>query len=222
VPERVLMAWSGGKDSALALHEVLGGGEYEVAALFTTVTEDYDRISMHGVRTSLLEAQAESIGVALDKVLIPAPCTNEIYAERMQAAFERQIEAGVGGVIFGDVFLEDVRRYREENLAKVNMSAHFPLWGGKSAELARRFIDLGFRAIITCVDTEKLDGAFAGRDYDEQLLADLPEGVDPLGENGEFHTLVHAGPIFREPIACRRGEIVLRDERFNYCDVLPA
>jgi uncharacterized protein (TIGR00290 family) len=222
VPERVLMAWSGGKDSALALHEVLSGGECEIAALFTTVTEDYDRISMHGVRTGLLEAQSESIGLPLDVVLIPSACTNEIYAERMRAALERQIKAGVRAVAFGDVFLADVRRYREENLAKVNMTARFPLWGRESAELAHRFIDLGFRAILTCVDTQMLDGAFAGRDYDEQFLADLPEGVDPLGENGEFHSFVHAGPIFREPVACRRGEIVLRDERFNYCDVLPA
>jgi len=218
---KLLMAWSGGKDSALALHEVLAARTHEVTALLTTITKDYDRISMHGVRTCLLEAQSQSIGIPLEEVFIPRQCTNEQYQAAMRAVMERQFAAGIRTVAFGDVFLADVRRYREENLQKVSMSALFPLWGRDSRELAHRFIELGFRAILTCVDTKMLDGAFAGREFDEKFLADLPAGVDPCGENGEFHTFVYAGPIFREPVRCQRGEIVLRDERFNYCDLLP-
>ena len=216
----VLMCWSGGKDSALALHCLLEEGR-RVSALLTTVTEDYDRISMHGVRSCLLQAQAESLGIPLERVLIPGDCPHEVYAERMVEALRRQIQTGVRQAAFGDVFLEDVRQYRVDNLSVVGMTAVFPLWAQDTGDLARRFIELGFRAIITCVDSQKLDGAFAGRQYDRQFLADLPDGADPCGENGEFHSFVYAGPIFRKPVACAVGEVVVREERFWFCDVAP-
>jgi uncharacterized protein (TIGR00290 family) len=215
------MAWSGGKDSALALHEVQVAGEYEVAALLSTVTEEYDRVSMHGVRRELLEAQAESVGLPLTIVYIPRECSDEEYAARMRRMLEAQAAAGVPAVVFGDVFLEDVRRYREENLAQVEMCAVFPLWGRDSEELARQFIEEGFRAITTCVDSEHLGRRFVGCEYDAAFIGALPEGVDPCGENGEFHSFVYDGPIFRKPIAFTTGEVVLREERFWYCDLLP-
>jgi uncharacterized protein (TIGR00290 family) len=218
---RALMAWSGGKDCALALHEVQRAGDCDVAALLTTVTEGYDRISMHGVRRELLERQAESLGIPLAIVWIPQECPDEEYAARMRAALEEQIANGVSAAIFGDLYLEDVRQYRIDSLAKVDMQATFPLWHRDTSELAREFIDKGFRAVITCVDAEHLDGEFVGREFDAAFLADLPHGVDPCGENGEFHSFVYAGPIFREPIAHTRGETVLRDNRFWYCDLVP-
>jgi uncharacterized protein (TIGR00290 family) len=220
--EKVLMAWSGGKDSALALHEVLRAGSLNVTALLTTITAGYDRISMHGVRVALLDAQAQRIGLPVEKVVIPQQCTGEQYDELMRTTLARLKASGIAGVVFGDLFLADIRRYREEKMAQVDMTAYFPLWGRKTADLARAFISLGFRAIITCVDTRALDGRFAGRDFDEQFLKELPQGIDPCGENGEFHTFVWDGPIFRRPIECTRGEIVLRDERFNFCDLLHA
>jgi len=219
--QRALMAWSSGKDGALALHETRQGGEYEVAALLTTVTEGYDRISMHGVRRELLERQAESIGLPLAIVWIPRECSDEEYAVRMRAALEEQAARGISAVIFGDVFLEDVRQYREDSLAQVGMRAVFPLWQRDTAALARQLIDQGFRAITTCVDSQHLDRSFVGREFDAEFLSDLSDGVDPCGENGEFHSFVYDGPIFREPVACTIGQIVLREERFWYCDVVP-
>ncbi len=219
--QRALMAWSSGKDGALALHEIRQGGECEVVALLTTVTEGYDRVSMHGVRRELLERQAESIGVPLAIVWIPRECSDEDYAARMGAALEEQAARGVSSVIFGDVFLEDVRQYREDSLAQVGMRAVFPLWQRDTAALARQLIDQGFRAITTCVDSEHLDRSFVGREFDDAFVADLPDGVDPCGENGEYHSFVYDGPIFREPVACTVGQIVLREERFWYCDVVP-
>jgi len=215
------MAWSSGKDGALALHEIRQGGEYEVAALLTTATEGYDRVSMHGVRRELLERQAESIGVPLAIVWIPRECSDEEYAARMRAALEEQAARGVSSVIFGDVFLEDVRQYREDSLAQVGMRAVFPLWQRDTAALARQLIDQGFRAITTCVDSEHLARSFVGREFGDAFLSDLPDGVDRCGENGEFHSFVYDGPIFREPVACTVGQIVLREERFWYCDVVP-
>jgi uncharacterized protein (TIGR00290 family) len=215
------MAWSGGKDSALALHEVQQAGECDVVALLTTVTEEYDRISMHGIRRELLERQAESIDVPPLIVWIPRECSDEEYGARMRSMLEEQADGGVSAVIFGDVFLEDVRRYREDNLAQVDMRAVFPLWGRDSDELARQFIEQGFRAITTCVDSEHLGRRFVGCQYDAAFLGALPDAVDPCGENGEFHSFVYDGPIFRRPIAHTLGEIVLRDERFWYCDLLP-
>jgi uncharacterized protein (TIGR00290 family) len=217
--EPVLLSWSGGKDSALALHALRQTPGVEVAGLLTTVTEEYDRISMHGVRRVLLERQAEEIGLPLSIVSIPPDCTNEIYEERMGAALAPHRERGIRHVAFGDLFLEDIRAYRESKLAGAGMSALFPVWGRDTAELAREFIAQTFAAILVCVDTEALDPAFAGRAFDEALLRDLPPGVDPCGENGEFHTFVHAGPIFRQPIAVRKGARETRLGRFRYCDL---
>jgi uncharacterized protein (TIGR00290 family) len=219
--ERVLLTWSGGKDSAMALHELHSRGAYEVLALLTTVTEQYDRVSMHGVRTALLERQAESLGLPLEKVYIGVNASNEEYEARMRDKLVYYQARGVSSVAFGDLFLEDVRQYREENLSRVGMKGLFPLWGRDTSELAHSFIDLGFKAVITCVDSNLLDGAFVGRDFDRQFLSELPAAVDPCGENGEFHSFVYNGPRFQSRIPHERGEIVLRDSRFYYCDLVP-
>jgi uncharacterized protein (TIGR00290 family) len=215
----VALSWSGGKDSALALRALREEG-VAPAALLSTVTEDYERVSMHGVRRTLLRKQAAATGVPLVEVEIPAGCTNDVYESRMEAAFAGEL-AAVQEFAFGDLFLEDIREYRESRLARAGRRARFPVWGRDTAALARRFIADGFRAILVCVDPVKLDPSFAGRDYDERLLEDLPAGVDPCGENGEFHTFVTAGPVFDRAIACRRGEVVERDG-FVFCDLLDA
>ena len=217
--ERILLSWSGGKDSALALHALRQRPDVEVAALLTTVTEDYDRISMHGVRRSLLERQAEETGLPLHIVWIPRECSNEIYDQRMTAALEGFRSTGIRRVAFGDLFLEDIRAYRESRLGSFQMEALFPVWGCDTTELARDFLRLGFAARLVCIDTQALPASFAGRPFDEDLLRDLPPGVDPCGENGEFHTFVHAGPIFRAPIPVRVGEVEDRG-RFQFCDLL--
>jgi uncharacterized protein (TIGR00290 family) len=219
--EGVLLTWSGGKDSAMALHELRSGGASEVLALLTTVTEQYDRVSMHGVRTALLERQAESLSLPLERIYIGKDASNDEYEARMREKLVYYQARGASSVAFGDLFLEDVRQYREENLSRVGMRGLFPLWGRDTAELARSFIDLGFKAVITCVDTNALDGAFVGRDFDGQFLSELPPSVDPCGENGEFHSFVYGGPLFRSEIRYKRGEIVLRDSRFCYCDLIP-
>jgi uncharacterized protein (TIGR00290 family) len=215
----VILSWSGGKDCAMALH-VLRGQGVEVAGLLTTVTAEYDRISMHGVRRELLERQAASLGLPLHVVEITAGAGNESYEERMREMLARFLQDGIARMAFGDLFLRDVRRYRGEMLARARMEAVFPLWQMETGSLARRFLDVGFRAVLVCVDTEQLGAEFAGRDFGSALLADLPETVDPCGENGEFHTFVHDGPIFSSPIDFRRGERVLRDGRFQYQDLL--
>lgn len=214
------LAWSGGKDSALALHALRAAGR-EPDALLTTVTEGVERISVHGVRRALLHAQAAALGIALVEVRIPLPCPNEVYEARMEAALAAPPLDAVTEVAFGDLFLEDVRAYREERLAPTGRRALFPVWGRDTAELARTFIDQGFEAILATVDPRFLDASFAGRAYDAELLADLPPTVDPCGENGEFHTFVHAGPIFAAPIAVTTGELVERDG-FAYRDIVPA
>jgi uncharacterized protein (TIGR00290 family) len=175
---------------------------------------------MHGVRRQLLEKQARSLGVPLEAVTIPKTCTNEEYEATMQRVLERWSGHGVTGVVFGDVFLEDIRAYRERNLGRIGMKGVFPIWGSDSGELAQRFIKLGFKAVVTCVDSEVLRVEFVGRDYDQQFLEELPRVVDPCGENGEFHTFVYDGPIFRERVNVARGEIVLRENRFYYCDLV--
>jgi len=207
---KIVVAWSGGKDSALALHRLQQSSAWKVEALLTTVTEDYDRVSMHGVRRTLLEAQAGSLGLALMQVNIPADCSNEVYDERMLSAMTGCRARGIEHVAFGDIFLEDVRRYREERLAQVTMQAVFPLWGLDSGRLARDFVRQGFRAITTCVDVRVLDSSFAGREFDERFLADLPPGVDPCGENGEFHSFVYDGPNLRFPLMVEVGDRVER------------
>jgi uncharacterized protein (TIGR00290 family) len=214
----VALSWSGGKDSALALWVLARDHGVVPRALITTVTEVYDRISMHGVRRSLLAIQARATGVPLVEVEIPVACTNDIYEERMAAALESDPLRDVETFAFGDLFLEDIRAYREDRLAAAGKRACFPLWHRDTAGLAREFVAMGFEAIIACVDPSKLDGSFAGRRFDDRLLGDLPAGVDPCGENGEFHTFVYAGPIFQAPIAVEVGEIVERDG-FVFSDI---
>lgn len=218
--DRILVSWSGGKDSCLTLAEILRHERFSVEALLTTVTEGYDRISMHGVRRALLEQQAAALGIPLEVVFIPQAATNDMYQARMEAAFERYRTAGVTTIAFGDLFLADIRKYREQWLARAGMTPIFPIWLRDTRELARQFIDVGFEAILSCVDTRVLDCAFAGRSFDTALLADFPEGIDPCGENGEFHTFVSEGPIFRRNVPVVRGEVVRR-ESWCFCDLLP-
>lgn len=215
----VLLAWSGGKDSCMALHELQHSLDFEVVGLLTTVTEEYERISMHGVRRSLLEAQAAAIGLPLTVVTIPPAAGNETYDERMGAALASAREAGIGTVAFGDLYLQEIRDYREQMLARAGMSGIFPLWGRPTRELAESFISEGFRAVLTCVDTSQIDAIFAGRDFDRALLATFPSSADPCGENGEFHTFVYSGPVLSAPLNISTGDRVLRDDRFMYCDI---
>ncbi len=219
--EKVLFSWSGGKDSAMALYELQRARSYEISALLTVITEDYDRISMHGVRRVLLERQADSLGYPLEEIFISKNASNEEYESKMRDVLVKYRETGVSSVVFGDVLLEDVRRYREDNLAKVGMRGIFPLWKRDTTELANTFINLGFKAIITCVDSKVLGKRFVGRVYDKQFLRELPPHVDPCGENGEFHSFVYDGPIFRRKISFAIGDIVLRDNRFYFCDLIP-
>lgn len=216
--EKVLLSWSGGKDSALAFYEISQNQQYEMAGLLTTVTEDYHRISMHGVREALLEQQASSIGLPLSKVFISKNGSNEEYESKMKEVLFKFQKLGVYAVVFGDISLEDIRKYREENLAKVEMKGIFPIWGKDN--LPQTFIDLGFQAIVTCVDAKVLDKRFVGKLFDEKFLAELPANVDPNGENGEFHSFVFDGPIFRHRIDFKMGEVVKRDS-FYFCDLQP-
>jgi uncharacterized protein (TIGR00290 family) len=219
--ERILLSWSGGKDSCMTLAELLRDDTRSVAALLTTVTEGYDRVSMHGVRRILLQQQADAVGLPLRVVSIPQNATNQDYESRMEATFEQFRLDGVTAIAFGDLFLADIRRYREQWLARLGMTPVFPIWHRDTRELAHRFIDRGFSAIITCVDTRVLDRSFAGRAFDRGFLADLPPAIDPCGEHGEFHTFVSGGPIFRRSIPVTRGEAVQRDA-WCFCDLLPA
>lgn len=223
---RLLLGWSGGKDSALALHALRAasaadGAAPRVEGLLTTVTGAYDRISMHGVRTALLDAQAAALGLPVRVARIPAPCTNDEYQAVMRAPLDAWRADGGDGVAFGDLFLADVRAYRERLLQPTGLAAHFPLWGRDTAALAREFVRLGFRATLVTIDPRKLDPSFAGRAYDDALLDALPPDVDPCGEHGEFHTFVHDGPIFARPVPVRAGEVVARDG-FVFADLLPA
>ncbi len=218
--EDILFCWSGGKDSAMAFHALKANQDRRVTALLTTITEEYDRISMHGVRRVLLERQAASIGLPLEPVLIPPQCVNTVYEQRMAKALARHFSNGVRKVAFGDIFLEDLRAYRERNLALIGMEGIFPIWMRDTRALAREFLQLGFRAITVCVNPQALDPSFAGRELDADFFADLPPGVDPCGENGEFHTFVFDGPVFAAPIRFRVGEKVMRDG-FCFCDLLP-
>ena len=218
---KAILTWSGGKDSALALHELAKTENYEVMSLLTTVTQEYDRTSMHGLRRVLLERQAESLGLALEKVYISKNSSNEEYESKMREVLAKYLTAGVSSVVFGDIFLEDVRKHREEKLSEIGMKAIFPIWKRDTTELARRFIDSGFKAVIICVDSNILDKMFVGRVFDEQFLSELPATVDPCGENGEFHSFVYDGPIFGERILHTIGEVVLRENRFYYCDLIP-
>ena len=216
----VLMSWSGGKDSCIALYEIQRTQDYRVAALLTTLTRDYDRISMHGVRRELLEKQATSLGLPLHQVFISKDATNEEYEMRMGEAFSLHREQGIGSIVFGDLFLEDVRIYREQFLARHNMRGVFPVWQRDTSSFIKDFIRLGFKAVVTCVNSQVLDQSFAGRLIDEAFLSSLPGHVDPCGERGEFHSFVFDGPIFAEAVEFEIGEAVLR-EGFWFCDLLP-
>ena len=218
--ERILMCWSGGKDSAMALYELQKSERYEIAALLTTVTESYERISMHGVRCELLHEQADSIGIGLEKVYISQHASNTEYESNMEVILKRYYAEGVRSVAFGDIFLEDLRIYRENNLAKIGMKGLFPIWKRETNELAREFIRLGFQSMVVCIDPKSLGRDFVGRKIDQSFLDDLPPAVDPCGENGEYHSFVFDGPIFKNPIHIQTGEKVLRDS-FWFCDLLP-
>ncbi len=205
----------------MALYEMQKSGGYEIVALLTTITEGYQRVSMHGVREELLDRQAESLGVRLHRILIPQNPTNEEYASIMREVLTKYKDENVQSVAFGDVFLEDVRRYREENLAKIGMEGFFPIWKRDTGELVRTFIDAGFRAIVTCIDSRVLDLSFVGREIDRNFIGRLPPDVDPCGESGELHSFVFDGPNFREEVTFTIGEIALRDS-FYFCDLLPS
>lgn len=208
--QRVLFCWSGGKDSALCLHRVLASGRYDVVALITTLNERYRRVSMHGVREELLEAQARSIGLPLERMFVSERSTNDEYVERMRAILLRYKAVGVDQVVFGDIFLDDLRRWREENLAQAGMRGLFPLWHVDTRELVAEFASLGFRAVICCVNDAYLGEADVGRELDADFVNSLPPTVDPCGENGEYHSFVFAGPIFQEPMRVRVGGTVYR------------
>jgi len=217
---KALIAWSSGKDSAWALHEVRRRGQFEIAGALTTVTETFGRVSMHGVREELLAAQLDAAGLAPVRVPIPFPCPNEVYEARMEAAITEARAAGVTHMIFGDLFLADVRRYREEKLAGTGVAPVFPLWQRPTAALAREMIDAGVETYLACVDLKQLPISFAGRRFDHALLADLPPSADPCGEKGEFHTFVAAGPMLSRRIDVTAGEVVER-EGFAFADLLP-
>jgi uncharacterized protein (TIGR00290 family) len=218
--EIVLMSWSGGKDSCLALHDMRAEQKYRVAALLTTVTRDYDRISMHGVRCALLEQQAASLGLPLHQVFISKNASNEEYERKIGEAFSFYRARGIDSVVFGDLFLEDIRAYREQFLARNNMRGLFPVWKRDTSAFIREFLDLGFKAVVTCVDSKALDQSFAGRVIDESFISSLPAEVDPCGENGEFHSFVFDGPGFSAPVKFSLGDTVLR-ESFWFRDLLP-
>ena len=217
---RAWVSWSSGKDSTLALAEARRDPDLEVVGLLTTVNEDADRVAMHAVRRELLEAQAAAVALPLHVVGIPQACRNETYEQRMGAAVATALADGVEAMVFGDLHLADVRRYREQMLAPTGIAPVFPLWGRPTAELAGEMLDRGVRATLTCIDPRQLDPVLVGRPYDRALLEALPPSVDPCGENGEFHTFVHDGPGFAHPVVVSAGEVVERDG-FVFADLLP-
>lgn len=218
---KILVSWSTGKDCAYALHHMRQLNNHEVVGLLTTITEDYDRVSMHSTRHELLKKQAEYLNLPIYPIFIPASCTNEIYEARMQHFINEAMNQGVTHIVFGDLFLEDVRRYREAKLATTTITPLFPLWGRNTATLANEMIDAGVKAVITCIDSKKLDATFVGRQFDKAFLNALPDGIDPCGENGEFHTFVYDGPMFERAISISMGEVVKRGD-FIYVDVTTA
>ncbi|WP_409275127.1 diphthine--ammonia ligase [Neobacillus sp. SCS-31] len=216
--ERIAISWSGGKDSCFALYKLLQSDQYIVDFLFTTITEEYNRVSIHGVRESLLDKQAESLGFPLRKLYIPANCSNEVYRARMSGMLELLKKDGVTTVMFGDILLEDVKEYRAGQVREHGLKGVFPLWGQNTEALIQQFLSLGFQTITTCIDTEKLSDEFLGRVIDERFLNELPATVDPCGENGEFHTFCFAGPLFKRKVDFTLGEKVEKG-RFHFCDL---
>ena len=217
---KVAVSWSGGKDSALALFKIQEIQDIDVSFLFTTLSEKYDRISMHGVRKELLVEQAKRLNISLKTIKIPMNCSNEEYNAIMEREMSTLRNEGLSTVVFGDIFLEDIRSYREKNLSTIQMNALFPLWNKNTHDLAHHFIDLGFEAIITCIDSHVLDKSFIGRVFNLKFLEDLPENVDPCGENGEFHTFVFNGPNFDSEVTFRKGHIKYERERFYFIDLV--
>ncbi len=216
-----IMSFSGGKDSVYALYRNSLSGEFSIQALVATISRDFDRVSMHGVRRELLEYQAAALGLPLELVYVAAATDNRQYVERTNAAFSIWRQRSVEHVMFGDLFLEDLRAWRQRQLAAIGMRGAYPIWRMDTTAVARDFITLGFRAVLVCVDTGKLPAAFAGREFDNHLLTDLPPGVDPCGENGEFHTFVYDGPLFQKAVPIAPGQTVIRGQ-FSYRDLLPA
>jgi len=220
VKPKILLSWSSGKDSAWTLHVLRQSERWDIAGLVTTVNTAFGRVSMHGVREQLLERQAQAAALPLWKVPIPYPCPNEVYESAMRELITRAKGAGITHFAFGDLFLQDVRDYRERQLAGTGITPVFPLWGIDTTELAYDMIASGLRATVTCVDPRQIPASLIGREFDEALLKDLPPSADPCGENGEYHTFCHAGPMFAQPIPVRTGEVVERDG-FVYVDILP-
>jgi uncharacterized protein (TIGR00290 family) len=218
---RTLVCWSSGKDSAWALYSLQRAPDVEVVGLLTTINLEVKRVSMHSTRESLLDMQAEAVSLPLRKVFLPDPCPNEAYERAMEDALKEAKAEGVQAIAFGDLFLEDIRRYREENLAGTGMKPLFPLWGSDTRELALTMVGGGLRAFVVCVDPAVLDPSFAGRTFDRRFLEDLPPEVDPCGERGEFHTFAFQGPMFRTPLAIQPGDIVER-AGFVFADLSPA
>jgi uncharacterized protein (TIGR00290 family) len=219
--KRILLSWSSGKDSAWALHTLRRQSKYEIAGLLTTFNQEADRVAMHAVRRVLVERQAAAAGIPLWSVPLPWPCSNEKYEALMGETCAKAVADGIEGIAFGDLFLENVRAYRIRQLSKTSLEPLFPVWGMPTDVLAREMISSGVKAVLTCIDTRKLDPTFAGRRFDEELLSTLPKGIDPCGENGEFHSFVYAGPMFKSEIAVALGEKVIRDQ-FVFTDVIPA
>jgi uncharacterized protein (TIGR00290 family) len=218
--KRILLSWSSGKDSAWSLHVLRQCREYEIAGLLTTFNQAADRVAMHAVRRTLVEQQAAATGIPLWPVQLPWPCTNEQYESIMSQVCAKAVAEGIEGIAFGDLFLQDIRGYREQQLAATGLKPLFPVWGIPTESLAREMVDSGLKAVLTCIDTKKLDAAFAGREFDRRLLSDLPPGIDPCGENGEFHSFVYAGPMFGSEISVVPGVNVFRDQ-FVFTDLLP-
>jgi uncharacterized protein (TIGR00290 family) len=218
---KAIASWSSGKDSAFALHQARTTESYDLVGLLTTVTSTFHRVSMHGVREELLDAQAALLGLPCEKIYIPSPCPNSVYEAEMAGVLIEAKRNGVTHVLFGDLFLEDIRSYREKRLSELGLHGAFPLWMRDTARLAREMLDSGIEATVTCVDLRKLDASFAGRRWDAAFLRSLPAGIDPCGENGEFHTFISAGPMFRARIPVTVGEVVERDG-FAFADLLPA
>jgi uncharacterized protein (TIGR00290 family) len=219
MPRRTLLSWSSGKDSAWTLHQLRQDPNIEVTGLLTTVNTTHNRVAMHSTRLAILEAQARATGLPLHVIPLPWPCPNEVYERKMRKAVDEALHRGTTHIAFGDLFLEDIRAYRIKQLEGTGLEPVFPIWHEPTDLLARRMVDAGMQAVLTCVDPRKLPAAFAGRRFDHALLDELPDGVDPCGENGEFHTCVLAGPMFSRPIAATTGEVVERDG-FCFADVV--
>ncbi len=219
--EKAILSWSGGKDSVLALHELKAQGDYEIEALLTTYNSDYGRVFMHGIRLELLRAQADALGTRLIELGLCKNHTSADYEAAMRDILAAEKENGVSSVVFGDIFLEDLRAYRTDRLASIGLEAVFPLWKRDTKELAKKFIGLHYKAVVTCVDGNELDEDYVGCGYDEEFLRRLPASVDPCGENGEFHTFTYDGPLFSEKVEFTTGEKVKRDDRYWFCELGP-